>query len=90
MSLFVEQLSEKDRVSIAVYAGASGLVLPPTPGDDHRAIIGALDQLEAGGSTNGGAGIELACDLAGEGQGRDHHGYRAEFIELLNKARSMD
>jgi len=64
MGLLVQQLGEKDSVSIAVYAGASGLVLPPTPGSDQRAIIGALDRLEAGGSTNGGAGIELAYDLA--------------------------
>ena len=64
MGLLVEQLGEKDSVAIAVYAGASGLVLPPTSGDNQRAILGALDRLQAGGSTNGGAGIELAYDLA--------------------------
>jgi Ca-activated chloride channel family protein len=51
-------------VAIVVYAGASGLVLPPTPGD-HKATIGrALAELEAGGSTNGAAGIELAYRVA--------------------------
>ncbi len=64
MGLLVEQLGEKDSVAIAVYAGASGLVLPPTSGGNRQAILGALDNLQAGGSTNGGAGIELAYDLA--------------------------
>ncbi len=64
MSLLVAQLGRKDSVAIAVYAGASGLVLPSTSGDNQRAILGALDRLQAGGSTNGGAGIELAYDLA--------------------------
>jgi Ca-activated chloride channel family protein len=64
MGLLVEQLGEKDSVAIAVYAGASGLVLPPTSGDNRQAILGALNNLRAGGSTNGGAGIELAYDLA--------------------------
>ena len=56
----VEQLGENDRVSMVVYAGAAGLVLPPTLGDDHEAIASALNQLHAGGSTNGGQGIHLA------------------------------
>jgi Ca-activated chloride channel family protein len=60
LSMLVEQLDARDRVAIVVYAGAAGLVLPPTPGNDKRAILGALDRLEAGGSTNGGQGIELA------------------------------
>lgn len=60
LKLLVKQLDDKDRVAIVVYAGASGLVLPATScGDDH-AIASALDRLNAGGSTNGGAGIELA------------------------------
>jgi Ca-activated chloride channel family protein len=65
-SLLVEQLDARDRVSVAVYAGASGLVLPPTEGANQAAILAALDGLEAGGSTNGGAGIELAYRLADE------------------------
>lgn len=64
LSMLVQQLDERDRVSIVVYAGSSGLVLPPTPGNDKRTILDALDRLEAGGSTNGGAGIQLAYGQA--------------------------
>jgi Ca-activated chloride channel family protein len=60
----VEALSEKDRVAIVVYAGASGLVLPSTTGDHKAEIIAALDRLQAGGGTNGGAGMELAYKVA--------------------------
>ncbi len=60
----VPKLRHQDRVSIVVYAGSAGLVLPPTAGDEHERIIDALDALEAGGSTNGGAGIELAYKMA--------------------------
>ena len=60
----VKQLREKDRVSIVVYAGAAGVVLEPTRGDNTQKIFEALDQLTAGGSTAGGEGIELAYDLA--------------------------
>jgi Ca-activated chloride channel family protein len=59
-------LTEKDKISLVVYAGASGLVLPPTGADKKEKIISALDALEAGGSTNGGAGIELAYKVARE------------------------
>jgi Ca-activated chloride channel family protein len=64
MKLLVDQLDENDHVAIAVYAGASGLVLPPTPASDRDAIISSLDRLRAGGSTNGGEGIQLAYQLA--------------------------
>jgi Ca-activated chloride channel family protein len=64
MKLLVDQLERKDRVSIVVYAGNTGLVLPPTSGDRRREIREALDRLSAGGSTNGGAGIELAYATA--------------------------
>jgi Ca-activated chloride channel homolog len=57
-------LRESDRVAIVVYAGASGVVLPPTSGDRKAEIAAALERLEAGGSTNGGAGIELAYSIA--------------------------
>ena len=60
----VPQLRAQDRVSIVVYAGSAGLVLPPTPGDRHGEILAALDRLEAGGSTNGGDGIRLAYAVA--------------------------
>lgn len=66
MKLLTRKLTEKDRVSIVVYAGASGLVLPSTPGDQKAKILGALTQLSAGGSTNGGQGIELAYKVAKE------------------------
>jgi Ca-activated chloride channel family protein len=66
MKLLVEKLGSRDRVAIAVYAGASGLVLPPTAGDRRTGILEALDKLEAGGSTNGGEGIELAYRTARE------------------------
>lgn len=64
--LLVEQMSERDSVAIAVYAGAAGLVLPPTNGDNKAAIMAAIDNLEAGGSTAGGEGIELAYQVAAD------------------------
>ncbi|EDM74708.1 von Willebrand factor, type A [Plesiocystis pacifica SIR-1] len=60
----VEQLGAEDHVSIVVYAGAAGVVLPPTSGDQKETILGALDRLEAGGGTNGSAGIVEAYELA--------------------------
>jgi Ca-activated chloride channel family protein len=62
--LLVNQLREQDRVSIVVYAGAAGVVLEPTSGDKKDKIISALDNLNSGGSTAGGEGIELAYKLA--------------------------
>lgn len=64
--LLVNQLREKDKVSIVVYAGAAGVVLKPTSGKHKNKIIKALDDLESGGSTAGGAGIQLAYKLAQE------------------------
>jgi len=64
LKLLSRQLTAKDRVSIVVYAGASGLVLPPTAGNEQGTISAALGQLQAGGSTNGGAGIQLAYEMA--------------------------
>ena len=64
LRLLVAQLTEQDRVAIAVYAGSSGLVLPPTPGSDQNTILAALERLESGGSTNGGQGIRLAYATA--------------------------
>ncbi len=60
----VDNLTVDDRVAIVVYAGASGLVLDSTFVSDKDTILGALDRLSAGGSTNGGAGIELAYKVA--------------------------
>ncbi|NER13870.1 DUF3520 domain-containing protein [Leptobacterium flavescens] len=62
--LLVNQLRDEDKVSIVVYAGAAGVVLEPTPGSSRKKILEALDRLEAGGSTAGGAGINLAYRLA--------------------------
>jgi Ca-activated chloride channel homolog len=64
--LLVNQLREEDKVSIVVYAGAAGVVLEPTSGKHKERIISALDKLEAGGSTAGGHGIQLAYKLAEE------------------------
>ena len=64
LRLLVRELKSDDRVSIVVYAGASGVVLDPTPGDQAATINAALEGLTAGGSTNGGAGIRLAYSLA--------------------------
>ena len=62
--LLVNELTEKDRVSIVVYAGSSGLVLPSTPGNQKDTILQAIDNLQAGGSTAGGKGINLAYEEA--------------------------
>ncbi len=64
--MLVEQLREKDRVAIVVYAGSSGLVLPSTPGNKKEEIIAALEKLNAGGSTAGAAGIKQAYEVARE------------------------
>ena len=64
--LLVDQLRAQDRVAIVVYAGAAGLVLPSTCGNDKEQILCAIDRLQAGGSTAGGAGIQLAYQTAQE------------------------
>ncbi len=64
LKLLVNNLREKDRVAIVVYAGAAGEVLPSTSGADKQKIREALDNLSAGGSTAGGAGIQLAYKIA--------------------------
>ncbi|MCC6287802.1 MAG: von Willebrand factor type A domain-containing protein [Chitinophagaceae bacterium] len=66
MKLLVDQMREQDKVSIVVYAGNAGLVLPPTSGANKQTIKDAIDKLEAGGSTAGGEGIILAYKVAGE------------------------
>ncbi len=64
LKLLTKRLRKRDRISLVVYAGASGIVLPPTAGSNTAAITAALDSLSAGGSTNGGAGIRLAYATA--------------------------
>lgn len=66
MKILVQELRKEDKVTIIVYAGAAGMVLPPTSGDEKQTIIDALEKLSAGGSTAGGAGIELAYKIAQE------------------------
>jgi Ca-activated chloride channel family protein len=67
LKLLTHQLGARDRISLVVYAGASGVVLPPTGGKDKARILAALEQLTAGGSTNGGQGIQLAYAMARQG-----------------------
>ncbi|MBC8113238.1 MAG: VWA domain-containing protein, partial [Candidatus Saccharimonas sp.] len=64
MSLLIEELGERDRVSIVTYAGDAGLKLEPTIGSDQTKIMQAIEALSAGGSTNGAAGIQLAYEQA--------------------------
>jgi Ca-activated chloride channel family protein len=64
--MLVGELRPRDRVAIVVYAGAAGLVLPSTPGAEKEAILEAIEKLEAGGSTAGGAGLQLAYKVAAE------------------------
>ena len=64
LRLLVRQLRPQDRVALVVYAGAAGLVLPPTPGSQPQVILDAIDRLQAGGSTAGGAGLRLAYSTA--------------------------
>lgn len=64
--LLVNQLREEDHVAIVVYAGSSGLVLPSTSGTEKETILAAINNLHAGGSTAGAAGIELAYKVAKE------------------------
>lgn len=67
-ALLLDQLSEKDTVSIVAYAGSAGVVLEPTKASEKAKILSALDELGAGGSTAGADGIELAYRLAEEGK----------------------
>lgn len=64
--LLVNQLTEKDRVSIVTYAGSAGVVLSSTKGNEKSKIISALDSLQSGGSTAGGQGLNLAYNIAKE------------------------
>jgi len=66
LKVLLNQLRPKDKVGIVVYAGSAGVVLSPTSAGEKEKIIKALDNLQAGGSTAGGAGIEFAYKLAKE------------------------
>ena len=64
MNLLVDQMEARDRIAVVVYAGASGLALPSTTANNKETIQHAISNLKSGGSTNGGAGIELAYSVA--------------------------
>jgi Ca-activated chloride channel family protein len=66
LQLLVSQLREEDQVAIVVYAGAAGCVLPSTSGANKDAILASINELQSGGSTNGGQGIQLAYRIAKE------------------------
>lgn len=66
LALLASQLREQDRVAIVVYAGAAGCVLPSTSGASKDRLMAAIEELQSGGSTNGGQGIELAYRIAKE------------------------
>ncbi|QYS92534.1 VWA domain-containing protein [Flavobacterium covae] len=66
MKILVKELRPQDKISMVVYAGAAGMILPPTSGNEKNKIMNALDKLTAGGSTAGGEGIELAYKIAEE------------------------
>ncbi len=66
LKMLVKELNEKDKIAMTVYAGAAGLVLPSTPCSQKDKILEAIDRLEAGGSTAGAAGINLAYKVAKE------------------------
>ncbi len=66
LGLLLENLREQDKVGMVVYAGAAGVVLPPTSGSRKDEIASAIQRLKAGGSTNGAQGIELAYKLAAD------------------------
>jgi Ca-activated chloride channel family protein len=101
LKLLARQLRPQDRLSLVVYAGASGVILEPTAGDQQAKIAAALDRLEAGGSTNGGAGIDLAYAMAK--QGYIEHGINrvllatdgdfnvgvTDFDQLLDRAKTQ-
>lgn len=67
LKLLVREMDAQDRISLVVYAGNTGVVLEPTPGDRTAQITAAIERLQAGGSTNGAAGIELAYAMAQQG-----------------------
>lgn len=64
MKMLTRELGENDRIAIVVYASSEGLALPSTRGDQQDKILSALNNLRAGGSTAGGAGIQLAYEIA--------------------------
>ena len=66
LRILAQRMDEDDRIALVAYAGSAGVVLEPTPASSMSKILNAIDNLSAGGSTAGGAGIQLAYDLARE------------------------
>ncbi|NKB76447.1 MAG: DUF3520 domain-containing protein [Gammaproteobacteria bacterium] len=66
LGLLVKRMTDQDRIALVVYAGAAGLTLDSTSAKEKHKILRAINALEAGGSTNGGAGIQLAYDIASQ------------------------
>ena len=66
LQMMLDELTEADRVTIVTYAGEAGLALETTSGDQSQKLVAAIDALNSGGSTNGGAGIQLAYQKAKE------------------------
>ncbi len=66
LKLMLDELDDRDRIAVVAYAGSAGLILPSTPASEKNAILDALDSLQAGGTTAGGAGIQLAYNVAKE------------------------
>ena len=64
LEMLSREMRDEDRIAIVVYAGAAGVVLDSTSGDDRSTIVSALNRLQSGGSTNGGEGIRLAYSIA--------------------------
>lgn len=67
LKLLTGKLRTQDRVSLVTYSGQTQVMLEPTPGDQRDKITAALERLQAGGGTNGGAGLELAYSMARQG-----------------------
>ncbi|HLP58391.1 MAG TPA: von Willebrand factor type A domain-containing protein [Candidatus Deferrimicrobium sp.] len=66
LKLLVDGLDDRDKIAIVAYAGSAGLILTATPASRKQQIVGALDQLAAGGTTAGGEGLQLAYRVAQE------------------------
>jgi Ca-activated chloride channel family protein len=105
MAILLNELSDRDKVSIVVYAGSEGLVLPATKASEKEKIMKALNNLQAGGSTAGGAGITLAYKVAEENLIKDGNNRiilctdgdfnvgvssTAELVRMVEEKRKLD
>jgi Ca-activated chloride channel family protein len=95
LGLLLNELSQQDRVAIVAYAGSAGLVLPSTPATEKDKILASINKLKAGGSTAGGAGIQLAYKVAKEnlipgGNNRVILSSTSEMVRLIEEKRKDD